>query len=184
MWRAQNGGRQAAYEDFYSHIPCGMWRTYSYTWVWGKNFYSHIPCGMWQHLVSCFPRSKYFYSHIPCGMWLYIYYQNSIFWQFLLTHPVWDVTISLHISSSIYVYFYSHIPCGMWRICWWTYYRYYRFLLTHPVWDVTYRFSIINRKNRISTHTSRVGCDHILPSQAFRLQISTHTSRVGCDRYI
>ena len=21
---AQNGGRQAAYEDFYSHIPCGM----------------------------------------------------------------------------------------------------------------------------------------------------------------
>ena len=35
---------------------------------------------------------------------------------------------------------------------------------------------------RISTHTSRVGCDVILPVIAAPLTgISTHTSRVGCD---
>ena len=57
---------------FYSHIPCGMWRS------WGKkngrclhNFYSHIPCGMWQRIEQ---------KH-----W------NGM--GFLLTHPVWDVTL-------------------------------------------------------------------------------------------
>ena len=33
----------------------------------------------------------------------------------------------------------------------------------------------------ISTHTSRVGCDYIRPSQYRKFGISTHTSRVGCD---
>ena len=57
-----------------------------------KNFYSHIPCGMWRSVPRVFPnitfllthpvwdvtpvigqrvvRILYFYSHIPCGMWL------------------------------------------------------------------------------------------------------------------
>ena len=34
---------------------------------------------------------------------------------------------------------------------------------------------------KISTHTSRVGCDGILMYSSDRLPISTHTSRVGCD---
>ena len=79
--------------NFYSHIPCGMWRfrvsippphllfllTHP---VWDVThsalqnyalylyFYSHIPCGMWRR-NQCFNWNKYrnFYSHIPCGMW-------------------------------------------------------------------------------------------------------------------
>ena len=34
---------------------------------------------------------------------------------------------------------------------------------------------------RISTHTSRVGCDKPEPILPDDLEISTHTSRVGCD---
>ena len=34
--------------DFYSHIPCGMWRQTD-VWSMGEHdFYSHIPCGMWR----------------------------------------------------------------------------------------------------------------------------------------
>ena len=55
------------------------------------------------------------------------------------------------------------------------------FLLTHPVWDVTYSAESKFGELKISTHTSRVGCDakrYRLPGLA---KISTHTSRVGCD---
>ena len=34
-----------------------------------NDFYSHIPCGMWLTAVNLFPLLSYFYSHIPCGMW-------------------------------------------------------------------------------------------------------------------
>ncbi len=55
--------------------------------------------------------------------------------------------------------FYSHIPCGMWR----------EKKLTHL------------RLVDISTHTSRVGCDELVPREGEKYIISTHTSRVGCD---
>ena len=55
---------------------------------------------------------------------------------FLLTHPVWDVTIEGTYSE-----------------------RNFSFLLTHPVWDVTSKSLIIFLVLNISTHTSRVGCD-------------------------
>ena len=32
---------------------------------------------------------------------------------FLLTHPVWDVTLFPKWKQPIIFYFYSHIPCGM-----------------------------------------------------------------------
>ena len=146
--------------DFYSHIPCGMWH---YIWgiYWGSSdFYSHIPCGMW--LMAENPFHQYqtisthtsrvgcdlffsifctsfqnFYSHIPCGMWLIKLALKKEIRQFLLTHPVWDVTynsagtdcryaISTHTSRvgcdrwmrhklPGQHHFYSHIPCGMWR---------------------------------------------------------------------
>ena len=58
----------------------------------GKNFYSHIPCGMWRCAGEYRGNSVNFYSHIPCGMWP----DNPEEWgrrmAFLLTHPVWDVT--------------------------------------------------------------------------------------------
>ena len=33
--------------------------------------------------------------------------------QFLLTHPVWDVTTADEIDRLLQEDFYSHIPCGM-----------------------------------------------------------------------
>ena len=55
---------------------------------------------------------------------------------FLLTHPVWDVTTVLNLASAGAI-----------------------FLLTHPVWDVTGEAKDFNDLVDISTHTSRVGCD-------------------------
>ena len=56
--------------------------------------------------------------------------------EFLLTHPVWDVTYQQHNRK-----------------------RTWKFLLTHPVWDVTEASQAVSYLNEISTHTSRVGCD-------------------------
>ena len=111
-------------KNFYSHIPCGMWL---YSCVYSaKNivisthtsrvgcdshvfqffqcffyFYSHIPCGMWhsKDVPPC--RSWHFYSHIPCGMWLVAGSAHCTGLSFLLTHPVWDVTILLLIREKI-----------------------------------------------------------------------------------
>ena len=69
------------------------------------------------------------------------------------------------------------MTCIWYKIC-----NCWIFLLTHPVWDVTLFFLIAHSVLRISTHTSRVGCDHILCSlHPPAYLISTHTSRVGCD---
>ena len=79
--------------DFYSHIPCGMWQEVeSIEWVC-ENFYSHIPCGMRRIIQITHRVPGHFYSHIPCGMWQHgdEYQYNSA--GFLLTHPVWDVTL-------------------------------------------------------------------------------------------
>ena len=78
--------------------------------------------------------------------------------EFLLTHPVWDVT-----ETCISPFFFK------------------TFLLTHPVWDVTYFARMVKEKKLISTHTSRVGCDAVVGYSGFVYYISTHTSRVGCD---
>ena len=149
--------------------------------IFASNFYSHIPCGMWRKKIWKKFLSHYFYSHIPCGMWLKETAPKRAYRQFLLTHPVWDVTthskefqkltvISTHTSRvgcdkilatgrTEAVYFYSHIPCGMWR-----------HVSAWPAFE------------EISTHTSRVGCDRGLTNQCRARYISTHTSRVGCDK--
>ena len=133
-----------------------------------------LPCG-------CLLLTNNFYSHIPCGMWHYILIWINLVGQFLLTHPVWDVTLSVPPSAVYLRNFYSHIPCGMWlrvnfadvfhndfyshipcgmwpqtRLVW---ARSQAFLLTHPVWDVTQQFLNGMGLLAISTHTSRVGCD-------------------------
>ena len=148
--------------------------------------------------------------------------------RFLLTHPVWDVTVPSKWLCDVLRHFYSHIPCGMWPCsrcscigCIGNFYSHipcgmwhsYRegwsscikFLLTHPVWDVTIVDPSAAALIVISTHTSRVGCDHSIMSFALiptvfllthpvwdvtlnfkallnRPGISTHTSRVGCDQ--
>ena len=143
---------------FYSHIPCGMWlcqpqveilRNEEFLLthpVWdvtaeftahrdSRNFYSHIPCGMWLVGSKGDMNVMNFYSHIPCGMWHTSDCIFSSMWLFLLTHPVWDVTLGGW--DCIDTDFYSHIPCGMWHTTRSNSYREGWFLLTHPVWDVT-----------------------------------------------
>ena len=103
---------------------------------------------------------------------------------FLLTHPVWDVTLLQHPGAPKHTIstHTSRVGCDganiMADID-------VVFLLTHPVWDVTAKSLKAAKTFRISTHTSRVGCDYLSPFSAiFSQVISTHTSRVGCDRYI
>ena len=103
--------------NFYSHIPCGMWlqslakslhhqHISTHTSRVGcdynhrvflsayENFYSHIPCGMWRTgNGDMFIEMTNFYSHIPCGMWQEIEAVWNCSIVFLLTHPVWDVTL-------------------------------------------------------------------------------------------
>ena len=77
-------------------------------------FYSHIPCGMWLRHKGFNHICLNFYSHIPCGMWRCTNSAVYLICEFLLTHPVWDVTNGILLKNSLCSYFYSHIPCGMW----------------------------------------------------------------------
>ena len=58
----------------------------------------------------------HFYSHIPYGMWRIPKLKHFVLLRFLLTHPVWDVTLFSDIIKLSSYNFYSHIPCGMWRL--------------------------------------------------------------------
>ena len=49
------------------------------------------------------------------------------------------------------------------------------------MWDVTLSCGRYKLNMKISTHTSRVGCDKSCPFLITKATISTHTSRVGCD---
>ena len=144
---------------FYSHIPCGMWRFYNTHSYSGGNFYSHIPCGMWHKNVL----------------------ENPLLSQFLLTHPVWDVTqrkkpcciignISTHTSRVGCDYNHILHPSHGWE-----------FLLTHPVWDVTEIEWNKATWEKISTHTSRVGCDNKTIGISFLL--SNFYSHIPCGMW-
>ena len=127
-----------------------------------KFFYSHIPCGMWQGgkynggYWCCFSTHTSRVGCDLCGLWVLMCQRN-----FLLTHPVWDVTPSTYTGAGIQSFF----------------------LLTHPVWDVTYAGESLHFYHKFSTHTSRVGCDFLLLLIRTLLTFSTHTSRVGCDYF-
>ena len=136
-------------------------------------------------------------------------------WPLLSVDFSWHINISTHTSrvgcdttatpvEVSTMYFYSHIPCGMWQIAEAVNDEPVNFYSHIPcgMWQQNHCFLCI--AVRISTHTSRVGCDdkpiglnrsiknfysHIpcgmWPAvRYFRSQliaISTHTSRVGCD---
>ena len=125
--------------------------------------------------------------------------------KFLLTHPVWDVTVHNHLLR-VWAFISTHtsrVGCDAFPYTHAS--PFCEFLLTHPVWDVTclllYNYLM---HTTISTHTSRVGCDvniiccisapirfllthpvwdvtysHL--DNGLLTEISTHTSRVGCD---
>ena len=104
------------FKNFYSHIPCGMWLFTAYFFGSLALISTHTsrvgcdyPCD------RCIFQPFHFYSHIPCGMWRFFADKFNSSPVFLLTHPVWDVTL-LRSSLSRTKNFYSHIPCGMWQL--------------------------------------------------------------------
>ena len=123
--------------NFYSHIPCEMWRILVYSTEWSNDFYSHIPCEMWRKNEAwfCTPLSISTHtSHVRCDgktTWVndvknisthtshvrcdFIIFYNILIniKPFLLTHPMWDVTTFFFAPSTLFD-FYSHIPCEMW----------------------------------------------------------------------
>ena len=136
LWK---GGRNFVKHDFYSHIPCGMWpssRIFSIASPTISTHTSRVGCDL--HCQTCITcsyisthtsrvgcdritravelRRGNFYSHIPCGMWHSCEYKRKGTWRFLLTHPVWDVTLNTAEIKETTDNFYSHIPCGMWPL--------------------------------------------------------------------
>ena len=101
---------------FYSHIPCGMWRSGYMILCLILHFYSHIPCGMWPSSSSAmFPICSFLLTHPVWDVTAVDRSQSPYYSPFLLTHPVWDVTVIFSPFPSQHIYFYSHIPCGMWH---------------------------------------------------------------------
>ena len=107
---------------------------------------------------------------------------NAVDASFLLTHPVWDVThieekIQLDVLISTHT---SRVGCDV-GCCYGA--RFWiKFLLTHPVWDVTknWRLAVPQADKFLLTHpvwdvTNNAGIN------LYFFKISTHTSRVGCD---
>ena len=95
VWDVTQDGGEAdvTYDNFYSHIPCGMWlyrRLLYHNYVQISTHTSRVGCDKILRLLHLFLR--HFYSHIPCGMWQEIPEQVIRQKRFLLTHPVWDVT--------------------------------------------------------------------------------------------
>ena len=167
------------------------------------NFYSHIPCGMWPAWVSRIHETVDFYSHIPCGMWPYIPEVQRCWLIFLLTHPLWDVTllcyilcccqsISTHTSlvgcdqligecNTYFLHFYSHIPCGMWRK-WLSVIQITLHFYSHipcGMWQISGLTLLLplHFYSHIPCGMWRSTHHRSWSSQ----QISTHTSLVGCD---
>ena len=141
---------------------------------WLAYFYSHIPCGMWRSLTLHIQNYYNFYSHIPCGMWPRRSRIGCIGKAFLLTHPVWDVTFSLTPSSflsgiSTHT---SRVGCDL-RII---QKDHVTQISTHTS-RVGCDTLIINNveRNTISTHTSRVGCDYnILENTGEKIYFYSH----------
>ena len=131
--------KKASYnaKDFYSHIPCGMWQRRCFNDVFRHDFYSHIPCGMWRFRrmgLYRYGRISTHTSRVGCDQEVQNLLNSGQI--FLLTHPVWDVTLSLEhgcrtkeISTHT-----SRVGCDKAAL--------------ELYYDKT-----------ISTHTSRVGCD-------------------------
>ena len=141
-------------------------------------------------------------SRVGCDYQRLIFMLQNV--QFLLTHPVWDVTIEeLKATASIKISTHtSRVGCDegnaqmlrrdfifllthpVWDVtCWWCCCVHHnKFLLTHPVWDVTEALAVSLEEN--GNFYSHIPCGMWpKPKEEPKkmIKISTHTSRVGCD---
>ncbi len=114
---------------------------------------------------------------------IYFYCTSWQFFQMIVKWRISPTTEQIMFTFSILLFhFYSHIPCGMWRIPKLKHFVLLRFLLTHPVWDVTSHAEIHARMKKISTHTSRVGCDN---SRVITMYLSYHFySHIPCGMWL
>ena len=87
------------------------------------------------------------------------------------------------LSSSYTSNFYSHIPCGMWLKSSKLVTRAEDFYSHIPCGMWPAGKALFGWWMKISTHTSRVGCDRAARNWWSSQIISTHTSRVGCDAH-
>ena len=56
------------------------------------HFYSHVPCGTWRSRRERRRQKDDFYSHVPCGTWRPAEHHQADCQAFLLTRPMRDVT--------------------------------------------------------------------------------------------
>ena len=153
MWLGVSAAMICQY-DFYSHIPCGMWQVCPHCRKKQGGISTHtsrVGCDVSEILTASIFKS-HFYSHIPCGMWPCVRQARVISAQFLLTHPVWDVTKkSWRTSGSL------------------------TFLLTHPVWDVTNRKrKLTNQLKFLLTHPVWDVTQNIIPNNGKLRFLLTH----------
>ena len=120
--------------NFYSHIPCGMWHYTYYVMILGMSISTHTS------RVGCDSRNAFSCSNIM---------------QFLLTHPVWDVTKIGLMSLTVDRFLLTH---PVWDVTGHFQWRFTmeQFLLTHPVWDVTWQAEI--SKHLLSYFYSHIPC--------------------------
>ena len=145
--------------NFYSHIPCGMWLKSFASIFWGFSISTHtsrvgcdIVCADNNTSIAISTHT----SRVGCDEG----YIGKYSLMRISTHTSRVGCDKSEEAGNIrYQNFYSHIPCGMWRT------QQHHQHVIYP----------------ISTHTSRVGCDCKSREEASAWIISTHTSRVGCD---
>ena len=118
-----------------SRVGCDLSQPYGCTLLTISTHTSRVGCDNPNGPLDRYLKISTHTSRVGCDFEQRRYERRGF--RFLLTHPVWDVTTSNCIFSSMCL-----------------------FLLTHPVWDVTGSlFVFTDVANKISTHTSRVGCD-------------------------
>ena len=182
MWR---GSRLSLQEIYIFLLTHPVWDVTSYPIsprICLLDFYSHIPCGMWLWGTAFLCKLTYFYSHIPCGMWPKPRLKKWGVQQFLLTHPVWDVTYQTLLCRMHWQSISTHTSrVGCDRQSQATITAHLAFLLTHPVWDVTFAPAQLFATFWISTHTSRVGCDQKIVQ--IRESFSYFYSHIPCGMW-
>ena len=117
------------------------------------NFYSHIPCGMWREPSDDyleFYRISTHTSRVGCDECWTIF--NRMLNKFLLTHPVWDVTfIFTVVVQETEKFLLTHPVWDVTKSCD-NHWKDLKFLLTHPVWDVTTSFLYLQIGKNFYSH--------------------------------
>ena len=190
--------------NFYSHIPCGMWLKSFASIFWGFSISTHtsrVGCDEEQAKI-CYDNIA-FYSHTSCVIWPT---PRAVFLSSTTISPhtsrvgcdgapagEWRACINFysHIPCGMWhhsrqglcdqIHFYSHIPCGMWQFCLCKFIAFFENFYSHipcGMWRCLWNM-VAARKKFLLTHPVWDVTSWCLCS-ATPYKISTHPSRVGC----